>query len=350
MNIIVLAGGLSPEREVSLMTGNTVSQALRERGHKVILLDVFLGYGDVGIQLDGIFDKSETVSATVSEIAEQAPDLAAIKAKRKDESASLFGPNVISLCQGAEIVFMALHGEDGENGKIQAAFDLYGIKYTGCGYLSSALAMDKKLAKILFNRVGVPTPEGLTMKRNERINNIEDTGLTLPYVVKPNSGGSSIGVSVVHNQKEYEQALTDAFYYNEEVLIEEFIQGREFAVGIIAGDALPVIEIAPIKGFYDYKNKYQCGGAVETCPATLPKYITEEMQHYAKKAAEALEITTYARMDFLLNNQGNLFCLEANTLPGMTPTSLLPQEAKAAGLNFGDLCEKLVAVSFQKYQ
>lgn len=350
MNIIVLAGGLSPERDVSLMTGNTVSLALRKKGHRVILLDVFMGYGDEKKDLTGIFDISEAVSVKVKEIPTKAPDLEAVKAKRKDKSNSYFGANVIELCQMADIVFMALHGENGENGKIQAAFDLFGIKYTGSGYLGSALAMDKELAKRQFQANGIPVPDGVSMKRSEKTNHISDTGLILPCVVKPKCGGSSIGVSIVHTNEDYEEALAEAFRYEEEILIESYIEGREFSVGVLAGNAMPVIEIAPISGFYNYENKYKAGKALETCPAVLPKYISTDMQHNAKKAADVLGLEVYCRVDFLLNEQGEIFCLEANTLPGMTPTSLLPQEALAVGLTFEDLCEKLIQLSLEKYK
>lgn len=350
MDIIVLAGGLSTERDVSFATGNMVSRALRKNGHRVILLDVFMGYSDKPEDLTGIFDRSEEVSVTVSEIPTVAPDLIAVKKSRKDQSDCFFGPNVIELCRMADIVFMALHGENGENGKIQAAFDLYGIKYTGTDYLSSALAMNKEMSKVLFRAGGIPTPGGISMKKHERIRNFADTGLTLPCVVKPCCGGSSIGVSIIRTEEEYEKALDEAFQYEEAVLIEDYIEGREFSVGVVEGKALPVIEIAPVEGFYDYKNKYKAGSAVETCPADLPAETAEQMQHYAEEVVRTLGLTTYSRMDFLLNKKNEMFCLEANTLPGMTATSLLPQEAQAVGISYEELCEKLIQISFDKYR
>lgn len=350
MDIIVLAGGLSTERDVSFATGNMVSRALRKNGHRVILLDVFMGYSDKPEDLTGIFDRSEEVSVTVSEIPTVAPDLTAVKKSRKDQSDCFFGPNVIELCRMADIVFMALHGENGENGKIQAAFDLYGIKYTGTDYLSSALAMNKEMSKVLFRAGGIPTPGGISMKKHERIHHFSDTGLTLPCVVKPCCGGSSIGVSIIRTEEEYEKALDEAFQYEEAVLIEDYIEGREFSVGVVEGKALPVIEIAPVEGFYDYKNKYKAGSAVETCPADLPAETAEQMQRYAEKVVRTLGLTTYSRMDFLLNKKNEMFCLEANTLPGMTATSLLPQEAQAVGISYEELCEKLIQISFDKYR
>ena len=350
MKIVVLAVGLSTERDVSFKTGEMVTKALRENGHQVILLDVFMGYSNKEEDLTGIFDRAEAVSVKVAAIPETAPDLEKVKAQRKDQSDNFFGPNVIELCRMADIVFMALHGENGENGKIQAAFDLFGIRYTGTGYLGSALAMNKGMAKQLFLENGIPTPRGTSLKRGEDAAKIETCGIHFPCVVKPCSGGSSIGVSIVHDKAEYEQALKEAFRWENELVIEEYVKGREFSVGVIDFQALPIIEIAPVEGFYDYKNKYKAGSTVETCPAELSEQITKEMQGYAEKVAEVLGLNTYSRTDFLLDAKDHIFCLEANTLPGMTPTSLLPQEAKVTGVDFNQLCEKLIESSMRKYK
>ena len=349
MNIVVLAGGLSTERDVSFKTGDMVSKALRENGHNVILLDVFMGYSDKEENLTGIFDRTEEVSVQVKDIPETAPDLAKVKASRKDQSDNFFGPNVIELCQMSDIVFMALHGENGENGKIQAAFDLFGIRYTGTGYLSSALAMDKEMSKKLFLSAGIPAPKGASMKKADCSDDITKLGIQFPCVVKPCCGGSSIGVSIAHNAEEYKAALDEAFRWEENLIVEEYVKGREFSVGVIEGKALPIIEIAPKQGFYDYKNKYQAGSTVETCPAEISPELTEKMQHYAEAGAKALCIEGYARFDFMMKENGDMYCLEANTLPGMTPTSLIPQEAKVLGIDYPDLCEELIRISFKKY-
>lgn len=350
MKIVVLAGGLSTERDVSFQTGGRVSKALRENGHQVILLDVFMGYSDKPEDLTGIFDRADEVSIQVEGIPEVAPDLAKIRAQRKDQSDNFFGPNVIELCQMADIVFLALHGENGENGKLQAAFDLLGIRYTGSGYLSSALAMDKSRAKQLFQMNRIPTPKGISLKKGDEACSAKALGLSLPCVIKPCCGGSSIGVSIVQTEAEFAEALEEAFRWEDHLIIEEYVEGREFSVGVICNQALPVIEIAPVEGFYDYKNKYKAGSAVETCPANLPKDISAQMQHYAEEVTRVLGLDTYSRMDFMLSSENEIFCLEANTLPGMTPTSLLPQEAAAVGINFNQLCEKLIEISLQKYQ
>lgn len=350
MDIVVLAGGLSAERDVSFQTGNMVTQGLRKNGHRVVLLDVFMGYQEQETDVSDIFLRSIEASISVSKITETAPDLSKIKAARADESACFFGPNVIAICQMADIVFLALHGEDGENGKIQAAFDLFGIRYTGSGHLSSALAMNKEISKNFFTKANIPTPNGRKMSKPEKNKDAADARVSFPCIVKPCCGGSSIGVTIAHTQEEYEKALDEAFSWEDEILIEEYIKGREFAVGVIGQKALPVIEMAPINGFYDYKNKYQSGATVETCPADIPPETTQKMQAYAEAAAKALGLSTYARMDFLLRESGEIYCLEANTLPGMTATSLLPQEAQAAGIGFAELCETIIQISLKKYK
>ncbi len=342
MKITVLAGGTSTERDVSLSTGTMIYKALKARGHRVVLLDVYLGYEG---NPESIFELDRDWAANIGSIKAASPDLAQIKSLRKDSGRSFFGPNAIEICSQSDIVFIALHGENGEDGKIQAAFDLMGIKYTGTDYTSSALAMDKAISKELFAYYGIPTPAGIHAKKGEAFQ-----WNSYPCVVKVCNGGSSVGVSIVNTTSEMEDALASSFTYGNEVIIEQYIKGREFSVGVIEGKALPVIEIAPVEGFYDYKNKYQAGSAIETCPAELDADTTARMQSIAEDVFKALRLKTYARMDFLMNEKKELFCLEANTLPGMTPTSLLPQEAKVIGMDFEVLCEKIIEVSFNKYR
>ncbi|MBR2037378.1 MAG: D-alanine--D-alanine ligase, partial [Lachnospiraceae bacterium] len=218
-----------------------------------------------------------------------------------------------------------------------------GIRYTGTTHVSSAIAMDKSIAKELFRQNGIPTPEGIHLKKQE----CDPKTVPFPLVVKCCNGGSSVGTFIVEKEEDYEAAKAEAFGYDEEIIIEQYIKGREFSVGVIDGKALPVIEIAPISGFYDYKNKYQAGSTVETCPAELSEVLTKRMQGYAEDVFKALRLRNYARMDFMLAKDGSMYCLEANTLPGMTPTSLLPQEAQAIGVSYGDLCEWLIEISLR---
>ena len=343
MNITVLCGGISTERDVSLITGKNVAEALRRNGHNVLLLDAFLGYGEPDADISGIFEKDDSLLDKISAISEKAPDIATLNELRKDYERGYFGPNVINICRASDIVFMALHGEDGENGRVQAAFDLNRIRYTGTGYMSSALAMDKRMTRHIFKEAGVPVAEGISMDISSRSD--EEPQCGFPSVVKPNCGGSSVGVSIAHNAEEYKEALDLAFGYENRVVVEEYVKGREFSVAVVDGEAYPIIEIKPKSGFYDYKNKYQAGATEEICPADLPEDVAKKMQGMAKKAADALTLDKYSRMDFILGDNGKMICLEANTLPGMTPTSLLPQEAAAIGISYDELCEKLIQVS-----
>lgn len=343
MKIVVLAGGISTERDVSIVSGMGVCKALRSKSHRAILVDVYFGKGNV--DWNNPFPADYDVDAEVSYIKGFNDKVEASKGRRE-----FFGDNVLELCRQADIVFLALHGENGENGKVQAAFDLFGIKYTGTDYLSSAICMDKGLAKTIMSSKNVPTPRGIVLNKKNYKKELSAYTMKFPVVVKPCCGGSSVGVSIVYNQDEYEVALKDAFSYENEIVVEDYIKGREFSVGVINGKALPVIEIAPISGFYDYENKYKAGSTIETCPANLPENITRKMQEYAELGAKALNLTSYGRLDFLMNDNEDLFCLEANTLPGMTPTSLLPQEAGVLGMDYPTLCEELIRVSFEKYK
>lgn len=341
MKVVVLAGGISTERDVSLISGKMIYRAVKRLGHQAVLLDVFLGMerDDIG----HIFESDEDFARDISDIREINPDISAVKAMRRDGGKCYFGPNVIRLCQMADVVFMGLHGEDGENGKVQAAFDLMGIRYTGTDFISSALSMDKSISKELFAFHKIPTPAGTVVKKGQ------DTKPRVPFpcVVKVCSGGSSIGVSIVNGAAEYEAALQDAFLYDDEVIVEQYIKGREFTCCVLDGRALPLVEIAPKQGFYDYKNKYQAGSTVEICPAPLDEAHTKEIQQISEKVFEVLRLKKYARMDFMMDETGKSYCLEANTLPGMTPTSLIPQEAAAVGMDYEHLCQKIIDMAFE---
>lgn len=345
MNIVVLNGGISTERDVSLVSGAQIYKALKSKGHNVVLLDVFLGLEQdlSDDEIKGLFTSDTDWAALGRKVSESAPDIETVKAMRRDKSSALFGENVIRICQASDIVFMALHGDFGENGKIQAAFDLFGIKYTGTDYLSSALSMDKSVTKAIFKHAGVCTPASYILTGPE-----DSYAPDYPCVVKACNGGSSIGVYIAHDDAEYKDAIKNAFSYDALVMVEQYIKGREFTDCVFDGKALPVVEIIPKQGFYDYKNKYQAGATLEVCPAEIDDELRNRIQALALAAYKALRIRTYARIDILMNEQGELFCLEANTLPGMTPTSLIPQEAAAIGIDFPSLCEQIIEVSLRK--
>ncbi len=341
MKIAVVCGGLSNERDVSVTSGSCVARALRERGHKVVLVDLFYGY-------DGAYDDPAELFEREQEdlrysVKEETPDIAALLAQ---SDGSRIGKNVIEICRAADISFLALHGEDGENGKLQATFDVHGIKYTGSGYLGSAVAMNKEITKIMLRSAGIPVPEGIVLEKGGSVENVG-----FPCVVKPCSGGSSVGTSMVKSEEEYAAALELAFRYEDRVLVERFIKGRELTVGVMGGKAMPVIEIIPKTGWYDYKNKYQAGLTEEICPAPISAEDTDRVQRLAERVSTALMIDVYCRGDFLMDNEsGEIYCLEANTLPGMTPTSLIPQMGSVQGLDFGEICEQIIRLSMEKYE
>ena len=341
---MVLAGGTSPEREIAIISGEEVCRALQERGHRALLVDAFFGAPELDPHL--AFDAAFDVRAAADAMREASAGLPQALKERND----FFGPGVIELCRAADIVFLVLHGANGEDGRVQAAFDLLGIRYTGTDYASSAVAMDKHRTKVIFEAAGVSTPRGIAVKKESAKEEILASGLSFPLIVKPCCGGSSVGVSIVEKEEELEAALELCFSYEPTAIVEEFVRGREFAVAVVDGEAYPVIEIAPKEGFYDYKNKYSPGATVETCPADIPEDWRDNMQNEAVNAAAALGITGYCRLDFIVAEDGTAYCLEANTLPGMTPLSLVPQEAAAIGLSFPELCEKLIEVSLVRYE
>jgi len=240
----------------------------------------------------------------------------------------------------ADVVFMALHGGYGEDGTIQALMDMAGIRYTGSGHLASAVAMDKDLSKHLFRRAGVQTANWSMAKRDEA-NEDQASKLGLPVVVKPSKQGSTVGLSIVKRREELSAAVAEAFLYDDEVMLEQFVPGRELTVGILGDDAFPVGEIIPKHEIYDYECKYTPGMAEEVFPAHISSEKSREAQELAKRAFQALKLRGCARIDFRMTEDGSLFCLEANTLPGMTQTSLVPQAAAAAGISFPDLCERI---------
>lgn len=345
MKIIVLTGGLSGERDVSLTSGAEICRALRGRGHQAILLDVFLGLPNAPENLEEVFNLPGANLEIADGIKSTEPDIEAVKASREDKSDCFFGPNVIELCRMADIAFLGLHGGYGEDGRLQAAFDLLGIRYTGPDSLGNVLAMDKSVTKQIFNMNNIPTPEGTWLYKKSKDKPLSEFGLSLPVVVKPCSGGSSIGVYICHTEEEYKKAVEESFVHEDCVIIEAYIKGREFTCGIIDGKTLPIIEIIPKTGFFDYANKYQEGYTEEICPAHIPDELARQMQKVTEHAYRALKLNVYSRADFLLDENGTLYCLEVNTLPGMTAASLLPKSAAAAGIDFGSLCELIIEKS-----
>ena len=350
MKIVVLGGGVSTERHVSLVTGTAVCRALRSLGHKAVFVDLYMGLEDYAGELADAFDVPDGFIGQVA-IGKTAPDLEAVKASRKMQGPSRIGQNVLELCRLADCVFLGLHGADGEDGKIQAALDLLGVPYTGSGPLASAMAMDKAVAKRIMESVGVLTPRWRELSYTEADIPRLLEELPVPCALKVVNGGSSIGVSLPDTREELEKALHELCAFRTRVIVEEKIRGREITQPILDDHYTPAIEIVPPEGtYFDYVAKYQSGaeGAQEICPARITEAEQKAIGEAALKFHKALGLSVYSRVDFILDGEGRPWCLEVNTLPGMTPASLIPKAAAAEGMSYAELCEQIVLLSLEQ--
>jgi D-alanine-D-alanine ligase len=330
VKITVLMGGTSAERDVSIASGLRIAAALRSRGHEVTSLDTAAG----------VIDAETERQLLASGVQQAPPDLESLAAMSKKSLSPSLG--TLPAVRQAEVVFLALHGGQGEDGTLQALFDLSGVRYTGTGQLGSALAMDKDLSKRLFRDNGVHTAAWLMAPATA---SEVQSALGFPVVVKPSKQGSTVGLTLVRDAGGLQAAIDEAFRYDDEVMLEQFIAGRELTVGILGNEALPIGEIIPKHELYDYECKYTKGMAVEEFPARLDSATAARVQEQAQRAFKALKLRGYARIDFRLDDSGGCFCLEANTLPGMTELSLIPQAALAAGISFPELCERIVQLA-----
>ncbi len=327
MKILVLLGGTSAERDVSIVSGLRVAEALRASGHDVTAFDT--ARGPIGAD--------EAARLLAGGVGTTPPSPEALRAM---QDATLLGAT--DALRAADLVFLALHGGQGEDGTIQAFLDLLGVPYTGSGHLASGIAMDKDLSKRLFRAAGVPTADWLMAPAT--VAEVQAV-MPLPVVVKPSKQGSTVGLSVVKRWEDLDAAVAEAFRHDDEVMIERFVPGRELTVGILGGEALPVGEIIPKHEIYDYECKYTPGMATEVFPAALTAAQAAQVQALAARAFAALKLRGYARIDFRMTPEGDFFCLEANTLPGMTALSLVPQAAAAAGIPFDALCDRIARLA-----
>ena len=328
MLLTVLLGGTSSERNVSLASGLRMAAALREAGHTVRLLDPATGVIDA--EREAVWRER-----SVGAMPPGAEELSALRAN--DQTPTL---PTHTLVRDADCVVLALHGGQGEDGTVQALLDVAGVRYTGSGAMATAIAMDKDMTKRILRHAGVPTADW----RMTPVSEAEAiAALGLPLIVKPNREGSTVGLTIVKEPSQFDGAVAEAHRFDREVMCETFVPGRELTVPVLAGSALPVGEIIPVKEIYDYECKYTPGMAREEFPADLTAEQTSQVQRYAVEAYVALKLRGCARIDFRLTPQGEFFCLEANTLPGMTALSLVPQSAAAAGVSFVQFCDRLVS-------
>ena len=346
MKIVVLSGGFCTERHVGLVSGSGVCRALREKGHQAIFVDMFMGLENYQGKLEDIFDAPDGLLEKVA-IEETAPDLEAVRAARQDKSPSLLGKDVLKVCAMADAVFLAMHGANGEDGRIQATLDLLGVPYTGSNYVSSGMAMDKAITKRFMDAEGIRTAPWHDVRYTEADIPALVEKLETPCAVKIVNGGSSIGVELPDTKEELAGALRRMLQYGDHVVVEKKIKGREIQVAVLGDAYLPAVEIIPKNAYFDYESKYQKGGAVEICPAPITDDEWKQVGQAALKLHKALGLSVYSRTDFILDEEGRAWCLEVNTLPGMTPTSLVPQEAAAAGMDYDTLCEKIAEESLR---
>ena len=337
-------GGTSSERDVSLASGLRVAEALRLKGHAVTSVDTARGALTVAeervLQTNGLMRTLPPEQDSLEQMA-----MRTLPATVK----------IIPNRESVDAVFLGLHGGHGEDGTIQALLDLTGIPYTGSGHLASALAMDKDLSKKLFRAANVPTPDWWMITRSEpetwrghEYGARAISTLGLPLIVKPSKQGSTVGLSLVKTPGTLAPAIDEAFRFDDEVMLERFVPGRELTVGILGDEALPVGEIIPKHELYDYECKYTAGMAEEVFPAKISENQRIQVQQFARAAFSALKLSGYARIDFRMTQDEKLYCLEANTLPGMTELSLIPQAAVAAGISFPDLCERIVGLALPR--
>jgi len=342
LNIIVLTGGTSAERNVALASGKAIAAALRESGHNVKVIDPVFGASQP--DEEKIFEGRLTIGQEFP----TAKELNAYSNRKVIECISS------DLFDNTDIVFLALHGKFGEDGRLQSLLELRGVNYTGSGVASSAMAMDKNISKIIFKNCGIPTPPWLMINRGvNEVRKIDESiklEMGYPAVIKPNDEGSTVGLSIVQPDVEdvqLDKALKNAFEYSDRIMAEQFIEGRELTIAILGTEALPIVEIIPKDGFYDYEHKYTKGMTEYVCPAELPEKVSKELQEKSLTIHNALGCKVYSRVDFRLSPKGEYYCLELNTLPGMTELSLVPKAAGAIGMSFKELLNRIIELSLK---
>jgi D-alanine-D-alanine ligase len=342
MNIIVLTGGTSSERNVSLSSGRAIAGGLKKNGHNFRVVDPM--YGTAQPSAENIFNSHPTIG-------KEFPSIEELNSYSNKKVLECINSEIFD---NTDIVFLALHGKFGEDGKIQSLLELRGVKYTGSGVASSAMSMDKNITKIMLNHAGVPTPAWFMVNKNDSNVKLLDEKIKesygYPIVIKPNDEGSTIGLSIVQPDAEDVQlgsAIELAFSYTDSVMVEEYIPGRELTVAVLGEEALPVVEIKPKDGFYDYKHKYTSGMSEYFCPADITQTVSDELKQLGLLTHKTLGCKAYSRVDFRLNPEGKSYCLEINTLPGMTELSLVPKAAAAVGISFPDLLDKIIEYSLE---
>ena len=332
MKVAVIFGGSSEERDVSIASGLEVVSALRSAEHEVIAVDT----------ATGVLTSDAEQALSGFSVAKKPPEQQALVASGQNSPVAVAS---VPELRDVDVVFIALHGGSGEDGTLQALLEALNIPFTGSGHVGSAIAMDKDVSKRLMVAAGVPTPH---WKMCSSLRHDISNDLGWPVVVKPNAQGSTIGLSLVRSHSELPSAVAKAGRFDQEVMLETYVAGREFTVGILDGRPLTVGEIVAPSEVFDYESKYQQGGAREIFPADISPTKIQEIQGLGVRVHEALKLGGYSRVDFRMDEAGNIWCLEANSVPGLTPTSLLPQSAQASGISFARLCERVCRLAIKR--
>ena len=336
MKIAVLLGGISAERNISMLSGRAITFALRELGHDVKAIDPAKG-------ANGSLSDDELNAATAASVTQEELD--------KFSSRAVMECVTSGQLDDVDIAFIALHGKYGEDGYIQSLLDMQGVPYSGSGMLASGIAMDKALSKLLFQVSGIPTAYWINVEPDlaEDHMALEQVRREVngPVVVKPNDQGSTVGLTIVDSGSidDLAKAIKLAGQYSNSIMIERYIEGRELTVAVLGGDALPVVEIEPKEGIYDYENKYTQGKTEYHCPADISEEVRDHIMSLAVTAHQVVGCEAYSRVDFMLNEDNVPVCLEVNTVPGFTELSLVPMAAREAGVEFGALCEEIIELS-----
>jgi D-alanine-D-alanine ligase len=332
VNVCVLTGGASSERDVALASGLQIARALRQRGHHAAMVDLATGY----------VPPDREPALLPAGVGREPPRLEQLRTLQRGMLSAGLGE--VPVVRDADVIFVALHGGQGEDGTVQALLDVIGVPYTGSGHLASAIAMDKDVSKRLWRQAGIGTAAWV-MTPADSATVAREVGF--PCIVKPSREGSSVGLALVRQPDALSAAVAAAAAWDEEVMIETFIPGREFTVGVVGGSTLPVVEIIPRHELFDYECKYTPGMADEIAPAPIAEPLARSLREIAWAAHRALKLGSYSRIDFRVTDAGDIFCLEANTLPGMTANSLIPKAAQAAGMAFPDLCETICRLALE---
>jgi D-alanine-D-alanine ligase len=333
MRVAVLTGGTTPERDVALAGAAQVVRALRTRGHDVVVVDTVHGFVSRG-------EENHLLVPSVGTEPPPSSQLAALAERERE--LDLTG---IQVLHDADVVFLVLHGRDGEGGAIQTLLERAGIAYTGSGPAASRIAMDKNVTKQLLRDAAIPTPDWRMWPASRE----DIAALGQPLVVKPSKVGSSVGLTVIRSQQEVEAAVALAHEYDDEVMLERYASGREFTVGVLGDEALAVGEIIPSHEIFDYECKYTPGMSREIFPADVRPELATRLRALAASAHRVLDLQDFSRVDFRTDKDGTPLCLEVNTLPGLTATSLLPQSAAVVGVSFDDMCDEICHLALRRF-